>query len=125
MRKIINIDGGGVAFEFNGATPILYKQQFKSDFYGDIIKMAKASKKGIVEGEKKVDTDKLDYEDIDHLGVGDFIKFAWAMAASADMKENKATVPPLQWAAKFESIPMDTLSEIMAMAVEGLESKKK
>lgn len=40
MKKLLNIDGKEIILSSNGAAPIIYKKEFKRDFFADLVKLA-------------------------------------------------------------------------------------
>lgn len=78
MRKTITIDNKEIVLQTNGVVPLMYKKEFKRDFFADIFALQKKS---------------VDVEVVYNL--------IWTFAKIAD--EN---IPDLwEWAVQFESFP--------------------
>ncbi len=78
MRKTITIDEKNVVLQTNGIVPLIYKKEFKRDFFADVFALL----------EKSVDIEVV-------------YNLIWTFAKVAD--EN---IPDLwEWAAQFESFP--------------------
>lgn len=79
MRKTIAIDGRKVVLQTNGLVPLIYKKEFKRDFFADIFALQKKS---------------IDVEVVYNL--------IWTFAKLA-----KDDIPDLwEWAAQFEVFPV-------------------
>ncbi len=79
MRKTITIDSKEIVLQTNGIVPLIYKKEFKRDFFADIFALQRKS---------------VDVEVVYNL--------IWAFAKIAD--EN---IPDLwEWAAQFEAFPV-------------------
>jgi len=115
MIKTINISGRDVVFESNAALPILYKSQFKSDFYKDLIKLAKSS--ACIED----DPENTDWDSLEHLDLMTLYQVAWAMAKT----HCRDIEPPLEWFSKFECFPVEALKDICELAAASISTKKK
>lgn len=88
MRKTIIIDGKSVELKTNGIVPIMYKKEFKRDFFADIFTLQGKS---------------IDAEVIYNL--------IWTFARIAD-----ESIPDMwEWAAQFESFPV---AECMSIATQ-------
>lgn len=113
MQKTIEIDGKKAVLESNAATPIIYKAQFGTDFFADLLKL-----------EKSVPTkpeDKWTQKDIEKLDLTPFYNFLWAVAKSADNK-----VPDLiTWLSQFGSLDIEeVLPEIQDLIENTVPGKK-
>jgi hypothetical protein len=114
MEKTITIDGKEVRFKTNGATPMLYKAQFKRDLFKDILKMASL---------EQITKKKINVEDLEVLDFEVFYNMAWLMARTAD-----PTIPdPIKWLESFDEFPMvdvmPDLQELLSSCF--MQSKKK
>lgn len=74
MTKIITIGDKDVTFTCSSITPILYKSEFGTDFFADVLRLTQS-----FDGKKVTD-----YENIDFTI---FSKIAWACAKTAKEKE--------------------------------------
>lgn len=78
MKKTITIDGKDVILQTNGVVPLLYKKEFKRDFFADILALQGKS---------------MDVEVVYNL--------IWTFAKIAD-----ESIPDLwEWVSQFESFP--------------------
>lgn len=98
MTKTIKIDGKEIVLKTNGVVPLLYKKEFKRDFFADIMRMG---------------------NDID---VETLFNLVWVFAKIGD-----SNIPDLwQWLEGFETIPiMDYAGEIMEMTTACISTDKK
>lgn len=120
MRKTINIDGRDVKLVSHGATPILYKMEFGSDFFADVIKTAKAFD-GATDGEN-LDFNELTYEDINQLDLSVLYQMIYILAKSG----NKDIDEMYDWLSEFDEFPvLDFLPEVFEMLQQLLTRKKK
>lgn len=88
MRKTITIDGKDVVLQTNGLVPLMYKKEFKRDFFADIFALQR----------KNVDVEVV-------------YNLIWTFAKIAD-----DDIPDLwEWAAQFETFPA---IECMPIATE-------
>ena len=78
MRKTITIDNKEIVLQTNGIVPLIYKKEFKRDFFADIFCLQRKS---------------VDVEVVYNL--------IWTFAKIAD-----ESIPDMwEWAAQFESFP--------------------
>ena len=120
MRKTVNIDGRDVKLVSHGATPLLYKMEFGSDFFGDLIKMVKSLNGDSAGGAFNIED--LTYEDLDHLDLTVVYQMVYVLAKSG----NKEIDEMYDWLSEFDEFPVfDFLPEIMEMLQKLLTRKKK
>lgn len=110
MEKTIYLGDKEVHLTSSAATPLIYKSQFKSDFFGDMLKMAQ----GLESANTKKDDDKTEGVEIDIKSVDlDKVKnfdltilynFIWALAKNNDTE----TPEPLSFFSQFESINLES-----------------
>ncbi|MGY3748072.1 hypothetical protein ACWN8P_12505 [Vagococcus salmoninarum] len=116
MEKIINIDGREVKLKSTAATPILFKQQFRKDFFAEIIKLNK------IFGDKQQNLNDMTYEDIAHIDFDCFYNIIWILAkgGNSEIKE------PITWLEEFSEFPLDEIfPEIQDMLFSLLQRTKK
>lgn len=109
MEKTIRIDGKDIVFKITGSLPLRYKTQFRSDFFGDIVKL-----------ENMVDkkSNKLNFDAFD-LEI--FYNISWCMAKAA----NPELPPPLEWLDTFDTFPiLEILPELQELLVTAISSSK-
>lgn len=98
MRKTIVADGKEIVLQTNGLVPLLYKKEFKRDFFADVIAL---------------ENRKLDAEIA--------YNFIWTFAKIAN-----DNIPDLwDWAAEFEVFPvLDYIPVITEMVTACISTKK-
>lgn len=112
MEKTIVIDGKTVAFKTTGATPLRYKQQFRKDFFADLVSLV-----GKLDDKKEVEVD-----DISNINFEVFYNIAWTFAKTAD----KSIPAPLDWLDSFDEFPiLEILPELQDMLMATVQTKKK
>ena len=103
MQKTINVDGKKIVLKTNGLVPLIYKKEFKRDFFADI---------------HALNTQKSDIEILYNL--------AWVYAKAAD----EEILPLYEWLESFESFPImlyrKTILEltVACISVSGSNQKK-
>lgn len=126
MKKILTIGSNDVAFECNAVTPFLYRQQFKSDFFADIMKLSVAMS-GMVGLSKLTENSTPDFtgmtgNEFDNIEFDVITNFAWACAKTADRK----TKPLLEWLEENpEFNPLSQGMDIVELVTGTLDPKKK
>lgn len=120
MKKTVMIGESSVVLESNAATPFYYKQQFGSDFFKDLIKVAKVFN-NLKSDSSELDLNNLDWDDLDHLDITVMYQIAWATAKTAD-----SVIPePIGWLASFSNFPISAVTEIVGLVTESMNAKKK
>ena len=111
MEKTLKIDGKDVRFKVTGAVPMRYGQQFGTDFFKDVLKMAPL-----------VEKKKATAKDISLIDFEVFYNIAWTFAKTADK-----TIPdPIEWLDLFSEFPMmDIIPELQELLIKALPGKKK
>lgn len=116
MQKIINIDGREVKFATNAATPFKYKKEFQSDFFADLVRMAKTI------GDDRTDNlDALSWEDVDQLNFDVIYQIIYIMAKTG----NPQLDPMERWLESFDEFPLDEILGQCTELIEGLMKRKK
>ncbi|WP_125582948.1 hypothetical protein [Lacticaseibacillus suibinensis] len=116
MLKVVNLpDGKQLALRSSAATAILYKNQFGTDFFADMIRLAKVFDNVQSTGDKKsndFDLTKMAYDDIANLDMGTLYKVVWAFAKNAD-----SSIGDLEtWLGTFDALPLDvTMGAVMEL----------
>lgn len=114
MRKILNIGGNDVAFESNAVTPILYKQEFGKNYFGEMMKLSKLEQ--TLKNPQTATDAELEALDLDVLS-----RLAWACAKTAD-KNTKSYIDWLYENPEFNI--MDHGMEITSLIMRNFETKK-
>lgn len=115
-----------VKFESRGSTPLRYKKQFESDFFGDLVKLAPLVSQSANGDDLQETVDQMSMEQLQHLDMEVFYNIAWVLAKTAD-----PDIPdPIEWLDGFEKFPImhviTGLDDIIKTLVEsGSETKKK
>uniref|UniRef100_UPI00359C4C02 hypothetical protein n=1 Tax=Lactococcus garvieae TaxID=1363 RepID=UPI00359C4C02 len=119
MEKTIEIDGGKIKLASNAATPLRYKMQFHTDYFADLMKLAKSLDTG-ADGE--FDLSKITWESLAVLDLTLLYNFVWIYAKTAD-----PTIPePLEWLDSLESLPIGAFSEeLQDLISHSIQTKKK
>ena len=116
MKKTLNIGSNDVAFECTSVTPIFYKNEFRKDFFADLIKLAKA-----LNGAD--DFTKLTYEDLDKVDFDVIGRMAWACSKTADTSN---TPSYMEWLVENPDFSVFTHGiQIAELVMLGLSPKKK
>lgn len=113
MQKTIEIDNKKVRLESTAATPIIYKSQFGTDFFADLMKLRKTL--------PDKPQDKWTTNEISKLDLTVFYNFLWATAKGADKK-----IPDLiDWLSGFESLDIsEVLPEVQELMESSIQGKK-
>lgn len=118
MEKTLTIDGVRVNFKSTASTPMRYKAQFASDFFGDLLKMAPMIK-------SMTDSDELedmDYETLKSLDFTVFYNIIWVLAKTAD----NSIPEPMEWLDGFDEFPlMDIIPELQDLMMSSFGGSKK
>jgi hypothetical protein len=116
MEKTITIDGRNVPFKSTGAVPLRYKQQFKRDFFADIMSMESAMN----------NRDKKNPEilNLDLLNTDILYNLIWVLAKTAD----NSIESPMEWLDTFETFPLvdiyPKIQELLISSIGGTAPKK-
>lgn len=117
MEKTIKLGSKEVRLVSSGATPIIYKSAFQSDFFEDlgvILELASISTSGKSEIEIMRDV-------MADNRIRIFQQFAWTYAKNA----NQSIKPLDEWLGEFEEFPIfDVLEEVIELVVTSLSTKK-
>ena len=115
MEKIINIGGVDVRLKSTAATPLLYKNQFKTSFLTDLMLLSKAFQNG-------TDVNKMSYNQLKNVDLDIFYNFVWVLAKGAD----KNIEPPLEWFAKFSEFNLqEVMTDVMDLLTSSIGGTKK
>lgn len=124
MEKTITIDGQKVRLKSTAATIYRYKQQFKKDYFADLLKLAKVfdTDGNTAENAESINLEDLSWDQIDHLDMEVLFNFVWVLAKSADN-----TIPePLEWLDQFDTFPIkEIFPEITGLLASSIQSVKK
>lgn len=119
MLKVIDLpDGHQIALRSSAATPIIYKAQFNTDFFSDIIKMSKIMDGVTTEDNegKALDLTNVSYEDLSHLDMTVIYQITWAFAKNADQGIGDL----LTWLSGFEEFPLEDIFTVVSELIEKL-----
>lgn len=123
MLKVVNLpDGKQLELRSSAATAILYKNQFGTDFFADMIKLAKtfttiqATSEDGDDKEDDLDLSKMSYEDLDHLDMTTLYQVTWAFAKNADDKIGDL----VSWLGGFDEFPLETILPAVMELVQRL-----
>ena len=106
MEKVIKIGGQEVLLKSTGATPLRYKAQFGKDFFTELAKLEKMT--------KKKGSESIDFEL--------FYNLTWVFAKTA----NKDIPPLLEWLDTFDSFPVaEIMPDIMELVTSCIATRKK
>ncbi|MGX7232216.1 hypothetical protein ACWODG_05575 [Enterococcus italicus] len=121
MEKVINIGGKNVALKSTAGTPRRYKAQFKSDYFSDLLKLAKTFDVG-KNNQNEFSLSDFSWETLDHLNFDTIFNFIWALAKTAD-----PSIPnPETWFDTFETFPiMEILPEVTDLLSSSIQTTKK
>lgn len=119
MEKTIYIDEKQVRLRSTAALPKLYKAQFRRDYFGDLLKLAKVAgntNKG------SLNISQISYESLDHFDMEVIYDIVWTMAKSAD----RSIPDPIEWLDGFETFPIgEIMPEIQEMIASSAGQTKK
>lgn len=116
MLKVVDLpDSSQIAMRSSAATPIIYKAQFGSDFFADIIRMSKVMENVTAE-DSNVDLSGLSYEDLENLDMTVLYQIAWAFAKNAD----KGVGDLVTWLSGFEEFPLAQVFTVVTEMIEQL-----
>lgn len=114
MIKTLTIDGKQVTFKSTGATPLLYKAQFGTDFLKDILKMMPIA--------ETAGKEQLSMEALEMIDFNVFSNIVWVLA-----KTNDRSIPdPINWLDQFEEFPVfDLFEEVQDMLMQNFKTSQK
>lgn len=113
MEKVIEIDGKKVKLKSHAAIPLMYKAQFKRDFFGDLIKLHKL---------QKFDPKKGNYEVLSELDSTVFYDLIWIYAKAADPNIDE----PITWLSQFSEFPLEeVLTQVTDLISHSFKTTKK
>lgn len=119
MEKTIVIDGKNIKLVSSGATPIIYKNAFGTDFFADLGKFLKVADTAtnVKKGQEMAALLPL----FEHGDINIMYNFAWVYAKNAD-----ANLKPLdEWLTEFEEFPMfDFLGDVLELVMRSVSTKK-
>ncbi len=123
MEKTIIIDDKEVRLKAHGGTTLIYKMQFKRDFFADVLKLNKLIvpySKIIKNGE--MDLSSLSEEELESFDLEPIRNFIWVFAKAADPQ-----VPdPITWYSGFSyDTTFDLFFEVQDMISSVLMKSKK
>jgi len=117
MEKVVNIDGKNILFKSTGAIPLRYKQQFKRDFFADIMSMENA-----INNRDKKNPESLN---LDLLNTDILYNLIWVLAKTAD----NSIESPMEWLDSFEVFPLNDIypkiQELLISSISGTNTPKK
>lgn len=123
MLKVVDLpDGKQLSLRSSAATAILYKNQFGSDFFADMIMLAKTF--GAIQDTSdsdEFDMSELSYEDLNHLDMTTLYKVTWAFAKNADSSIGDLTT----WLGQFDEFPLDVVLGAVMELIQKLFSTTK
>ncbi|WP_225047409.1 hypothetical protein [Lacticaseibacillus kribbianus] len=123
MLKVVDLpDGKQLALRSSAATAILYKNQFGTDFFADMIMLAKTF--GAIQDTSdsdEFDMSELSYEDLKHLDMTTLYKVTWAFAKNADSSIGDLT----KWLGQFDEFPLDVVLGAVMELIQKLFSTTK
>lgn len=113
MEKTIEIDGKKVQLKSTAATAIIYRNQFGTDFFADVMKLST-----MVPNKPQSKWTAKDIEGIDFMP---FYQFLWATAKNADPK-----IPELvDWLSQYDSLNIEEiLPEVQDLMMNSMQGKK-
>lgn len=127
MEKTIYIDDKPVRLKSTAATIYRYKQQFKKDYFAELLKLAKSleiepKENSVSDGEGNVNLGELSWDAIDHFDMEVLYNFVWVLAKSADH-----SIPePIDWLDQFETFPIkEVFPQITELLSNTIQSSKK
>lgn len=127
MEKTLTIDGRQVRFKSNAATPIYYRTQFGTDYFGELMSLGEIAQAIQAPLDSDTEEDEIDINHIDFKKMANFnsqvfYQIVWVLAKTAD----KNTPPLLDWLETFEEFEIfDVFSELQDMVMKSMSSKKK
>lgn len=124
MIKTLTIDGKQVTFKSTGATALLYKAQFGSDFMKDMLKMAPLLSHVSEEAKEggDVDFESIPTEALETIDFEVFSNMMWTLAKTADRN-----IPdPINWLDQFEEFPVfELFEELQDLMLRNFQTSKK
>ncbi|MFK4948277.1 hypothetical protein ACI1TZ_08890 [Lactococcus formosensis subsp. formosensis] len=119
MEKTIEVNNTIIRLASNAATPLRYKMQFHSDYFADLMKLAKSLDTGT---ENEFDLSEVSWESLAMLDLSLLYNFVWIYAKTAD----KSIPEPLEWLDSLESLPIESFSkELQDLISNSIKTKKK
>lgn len=116
MIKTIELsDGKKIVLQSTAASPIIYSNQFHSDFFKDVILLVKKLSEMGELGDN-FDIRKLSYEAIEKIDLTLLYRIAWVFAKNADRSVGDMET----WLSQFEDFPINEISKAIQELLEGL-----
>ncbi|MGM0284891.1 MULTISPECIES: hypothetical protein [unclassified Enterococcus] len=120
MEKTITAGNNKIRLASNAATPLRYKMQFGSDFFADLLTLAKALDNQKDDG--TFDLSKISYDDLKRVELTLLYNFVWtyAKAANPDIPE------PITWLEGLDALPLSEFAgELQELISHSIQTKKK
>ncbi|MBS4750321.1 hypothetical protein KG091_04440 [Carnobacteriaceae bacterium zg-ZUI78] len=124
MKTYIDVNGQSIPLSGNAKTIFLYKREFKRDFFGDLLKMAKN-----FSALEKINTGKqeehylkaLSTQEIEEIDMDILYQFLWAFAKTEDNH-----IPGfLDFIEQFSSMNLEDVANVVVDLIEHLMHTKK
>lgn len=119
MREIVTIDGKEVKLVSHGGTPFIYKQEFGSDFFADLMVLIKSL--DATDNIDGFDLSKVTYEQLDHIDLGVLYQLIYVFAKCG----NKELPGMLEWLESFDEFPVFDLMEPINNVIGSLLKRSK
>lgn len=122
MEKTIKLGDKEVHLVSSAATPLIYKAQFKSDFFKDMLKLASGLEGIETDKNGDVDIKALDMDAIDKFDLSVLYNFIWALAKNKDNSIGE----PTQFFSNYESLDLDnSMPAIQDLVMASIQTTKK
>lgn len=126
MEKTIILGDKSLKLQSNGATPLIYKAQFGTDYFSDLLLFAKAFQSLASKDSDELDlnnaVDEMSYDDISQINTEQIYKILWSLAKTADKQ-----IPGdlIEWLSEYDDFSvLEVFQEVSDLINNGIATKK-
>ena len=122
MEKTITLGDKKVKLRSTAATPLIYKNQFKRDYFSDMLKLASGLQGINTDKKGELDLDSIDESTIENFDLTVLYNAVWALAKN----ENLHIGEPIEFFSKYESMNIsEVFPEIQDLLFDSIQTTKK
>lgn len=122
MEKTITLGNKNVKLRSTAATPLIYKNQFKRDFFSDMLKLASGLEGVNTDDKGELDISSIDESTIENFDLTVLYNSVWALAKNEDLRIGE----PIEFFSQFESMNIAELfPQIQDLLFDSIQTTKK
>lgn len=122
MEKTISLGDKDIHLMSTAATPLIYKREFRTDFFADMLKLASGFGDVKTKKDGSVDTSTVTEESLANIDISILYNFIWALAKNKDND-----IPePIKFFSQFETLDMEnSMPQVQDLLVASIQTVKK